>query len=351
MAKVLITGASGFVGWHLIQASLARGDEVTGLVRKTSRVDRLRPLDVDLVYGDVTDPESLRSAVVGKDVVYHLAACLRTLHPRQYYEVNEQGMANVARACSQQENPPVLVIVSSLAAAGTSPDGCPLRETCTDRPISHYGRSKRAGELAARQYADRVPITVVRSSGVFGEADLGCLEIFRPIARTWTHLAPVWPTLRLSFIYVKDLVQLMILAVQRGGRLPPSGDLPSVGHEAAPPNGRAGPGQGIYFAANDEQLDYGQLGRMMSTALGHRRVLVFPMPSPIVWTVAAVNELLARIIRRPFKLNFDKAREATAGCWLCSSQKAAEELGFSIRTSMAEQLRQTANWYREQGWL
>lgn len=339
MAKVLVTGASGFVGWHLIEALLARGDEVTALVRKTSRVGRLRPLGVALVQGDVADPQSLDRAVVGADEVYHLAGCLRTLHPREYYEVNQQGMANVARACSQEAKPPVLVITSSLAAAGPSPDGRPLTEGCADRPISHYGRSKLAGEMAAGQYADRVPITIVRASGVFGEADPGCLEMFRPIARTWTHLAPVWPTLTVSFIYVKDLVHLMILAAGRGSRLP------------APAAETAGPGQGIYFAASDERPDYGELGRMMSRSLGRRRVLVLPTPSHVVWAVAAVNELLGQIIRRPLKFNLDKAREATAGCWLCSSQKAVEELGFSIEVPMADRLRQTAQWYRDEGWL
>jgi uncharacterized protein YbjT (DUF2867 family) len=73
MARVLVTGASGFIGFHLVDAPMARGDEVTALVRTTSNVGRIQPLGVRLAYGDVTDPKSLPAAVAGHWIVYHLA--------------------------------------------------------------------------------------------------------------------------------------------------------------------------------------------------------------------------------------------------------------------------------------
>ena len=117
MAKVLVTGGSGFIGTHLVAALAARGDEVTCLVRKSSRMAP-SARGARLLLGDVTDRESVAAAVAGQAIVYHLAGCTQALAPRHFYRVNQHGVANVARVCAGQTTPPVLVSVSSLAAAG-----------------------------------------------------------------------------------------------------------------------------------------------------------------------------------------------------------------------------------------
>jgi nucleoside-diphosphate-sugar epimerase len=89
---------------------------------------------------------------------------------------------------------------------------------------------------------------------------------------------------------------------------------------------------------------------MVAEALG-RRVKVLPAPPPLIWGVAAMGELVGKIARRPPVLNLDKAREIAAGDWLCSAQAAAEQLGFRPAAPLNERLRQTADWYRREGWL
>lgn len=338
MARVLVTGASGFIGSHLCEVLAERGDEVSCLVRSSSRTEHLGALGLRLVTGDVIDLDSLRPAVAGQEVVYHLAAQLRALRARRFYEVNQQGMANMAQACAELTSPPVLVLVTSLAAVGPSPDGQPLTEDCPSRPISHYGRSKRAGELAAARYAAQVPMTIVRPGIVFGQRDRGCLPMFRSIAWFRVHLVPVLPTLGASVIHARDLVELLLLAAQRGQRLPPEG-------AAAPP------GQGYYFAACEEHPTYFRLGRLIGEALGCRRFLILPAPRAAVRVAGAANELLGQVLRSPLALNLDKSREATAGCWFGSAQKAREQLGFQVAKPLLERLRETAEWYHQQGWL
>ena len=339
MARVLVTGASGFVGTHLVEILASRGDEITCLVRKSSRVGLLRRLGARLVAGDVADRESLSPAVAGQQVVYHLAGCTQALQPRQFYRVNRWGAANIAQACAGQTTPPVLVVVSSLAAAGPAIDGRPKTEADRAEPVSHYGHSKRAGERAVEAFADRVPITIVRPPIVLGEHDRMGFSLFHSIARFGVHLTPSTAYPRFSLIHADDLSRLLILAAERGRRLPHSGQ-----------RGMHGP-DGYYFAACEESPFYSELGRMISKALGRRWVMVIPTASPVVWTVAMAGEFVSRVRHSPLFMNVDKAREITAGSWLCTARRAAEQLEFKVGAPLFERLRQTADWYRREKWL
>jgi nucleoside-diphosphate-sugar epimerase len=338
MAKVLVTGASGFIGTHMVDALLARGDEVTCLVRKSSKVGRLKTLGVRLVEGDVTDAESLPAAVAGQDVVYHMAGCLFALKNRQFFEVNRRGVIHIAQACAGRPTPPVMVYVSSQAAAGPAVDGHARVESDPPMPVSHYGRSKRSGEHVAESFAERVPITIVRPPIVLGEGDHNALPLFRSVIWLGVHIAPDIKSQRFSLIHVDDLVSLLILAAERGRRLPPLGQ------------GNDSTSSGYYFAACDQDPTYADLGRLIGESVG-RRVLVIPAAVPMVRTVAAVGEMFSHISHSPLFMNLDKAREIVAGSWICSADAAREQLGFKVGAPLIERLRQTAEWYRQEGWI
>ena len=121
MPKVLVTGATGYIGEHLARSRLAHGDFVRCLVRKSSRTDQLESLGVELSQGDVNDADSMRRAVQGCQVVYHLAGKTAAMKRQELYRANSRGTYQFAQACAQQTTPPVLIVVSSLAAAGTAP--------------------------------------------------------------------------------------------------------------------------------------------------------------------------------------------------------------------------------------
>jgi nucleoside-diphosphate-sugar epimerase len=364
MARVLVTGASGFIGFHLTEALAARGDEVTCLVRRSSQVERLRPLGVRLAYGDVTDAASVLTAVRGQQTVYHVAGCIVSVRTADFYRANTLGPQNVAVACAAQTTPPVLVQVSSLAAAGPACHG--RMRTEADRPIqvSHYGRSKRAGERAAERFADRVPITVVRPPIVIGEADRLGLEMFRMIDRFGLHLVPGLARYHYSIIHAADLVNLLLLAAERGRRLQPAAQnghaapldvgrslTPSCLGRSETPSYNTMRTPGYYFAAGHEHPAYADLGRMIAAALGRRRVLLLPTSRPVMWAVAAGTHLLMKIRQQPLYFNLDKFEEASAGSWLCSPQAAEDELGFRVDVPLSERIRQTAEWYRREKWL
>ncbi len=336
-----MTGASGFIGVHLVSSLVERGDDVTCLVRRTSNVEWLKPYSPRFVYGDVTAPDGLNEAVRGKDVVYHLAGCTMATRRRVYFDVNQTGVRNIASACATQTTPPVLMSVSSLAAVGPTRDGAPLCEAERPRPVSHYGRSKRAGELEAEALSDRVPISVVRPPIVLGEYDRMGLQMFWGMKRFHVHVVPSLARYRYSLIHARDLANLFILAAERGKRLP-SSHLGGTG-------GR--PGQGYYFAACEYDPLYGELGDMVATALGRKRALCIHLAVPIVWAASFCVEASSQIQRRPMYLLLDKTREITAGAWICSAKAAADDLGFRVGASIQDRLNATAEWYLKEGWL
>ncbi len=337
MATVLVTGATGFIGGHLTRALVERGHRVRCVVRPTSRLDSLQGLDVELVQADLLDRDGLRRVARGMDWVFHLAAVTSALRRAVFMEVNEGGCARMAEACAAQPQPPVLVLVSSIAAAGPTGRGQIKTECTVPNPVSDYGRSKRAGELAVARYAHAVPTTVVRPGIVFGAGGRELLPMFRCVARLRIHVVAGLSSPPLSVIHVSDLVELLIRAAERGMRL------------ASPP--RCGDARGYYFACRDEHPNYFEFGRMLHQALGNRHTAFVHLPEPCAWIAGCVGECLGRMRGRSLSLNIDKIREAVAESWACSGEAARRELGFTPRRTLLEQLRDTADWYRGHGWL
>ena len=289
--------------------------------------------------GDTRDKESLRQAVRDQDVVFHLAGAINAPDWKTYHEINAAGTFNLVEACLE-ENPGLgrFVHVSSISAAGPSPRGTALREEDECRPVSDYGRSKRAAELAAEVWCDRVPTTVIRPGIVFGPWDRLLLPMFRSIDRLGIHPIPTFAPPPLSLLHVQDLVEVLVRAAERGTRL-------------VQQSRGASPGAGYYFACSGQHLTYPELGRMVAQALGRRHVLLLHLVEPLPWLVAGVTELFARLSRQPVIVNVDKMRESIQPSWAASPQAIRQQLGFSEACSLDQRLRQTVDWYREHRWV
>ncbi len=272
--------------------------------------------------------------------------------------MNIEGSRNLLTACAAEPNPPVVVLVSSLAAAGPSVDEQPRNEADEPAPVSRYGRSKRAAEIAAHAFADHVPITIVRPPLVFGQGDVSVLALMRPIRRFGVHLVPGFVDRRLSVIHATDLATALIAAARDGRRLAreqASGfGLQASGNQMHEDGSLKSEArslfQGYYHVASDEQPTYAELGCRISLALG-RGALVLRTPEWVAWAAAGISEVAARLRRRPHVFNWDKAREATAGSWTCSSSRAKEELDWSCAADLDARLAETIAWYRRRGWL
>lgn len=337
MANVLVTGASGFIGLHLVEALLRRGHRVRCLVRGASMVTALRELDVDLVPGEYDQPRTLEAAAKGAEVVYHLAGITRAFGTQKFFQINGEGTARLAAACATQAEPPRLIIVSSVAAAGPIPRGQVRVEADPPAPVSYYGRSKLAGELAAGRLAANLPLTIIRPGVVFGPRDRAFLKILKTIRQFWLHPSPGFFPPALSYLHVEDLVDLLLRVMDSGSCVPTD------------PQGN--PGQGRYFAVAAEYPTYAQLGRIVRKMLSRPIAPVLPVAAPIAWCVGAASECISRLRGQPEELSIDKIREALATSWACSGEAARRDLNFVPAKGLNERLKETIHWYIKAGWL
>lgn len=336
--RCLVTGATGFIGLHLVPSLVAAGHEVTCLVRRTSNVEALKSPAVQFVTGDVDSGAGLAAAVAGQQAIFHLAGSIRGLRRDDFFRTNCHGVRHVVEAATRQSSPPVVVVASSIAAAGPSQGERPLEPGDPARPVSYYGESKLAGEQEARRFAADVPISVIRAPIVFGPGDRVSFEWFRSVAKFRLHFVPGFSAARFSLVHVDDAVQGFIAAAERGRRLSPTHDAPTLG-------------EGCYYVAADETPTYGEIGRHIAASLGVTRYGTVRTPIVALRLAAFAGECLGRITRKPPFLGLGKVREAAAGSWVCATQSARDELGFAPATPLNERFATTAAWYRKHGWL
>lgn len=333
----LVTGASGFVGHHLVHALVEQGKRVRCLVRPTSETSHLPVNRVELRVGDMLDTASLIEATEGVSTVYHCAGNIDATNRRKLYSVNIDGTRNIAWACASQPSPPILVLVSSQEAGGPELDGQPRTEQDPAEPVTHYGRSKLLAEEAAVEFASEVPITIVRASGVFGEYDKETLNVFKAFQIGGVGLYPLPGAnhLQLSLIHAHELAGFLILTGDQGERYLPGSPR----------------GTGVYYCAYDVYPTFAELIEMAARALQYERIRIIEVPIGAIWIAGALAEFWARVSGRPAGiLNLDKARAAAAGSWICSPRKSIE-LGFSPEKELPERIQQTAWWYRDNDWL
>jgi nucleoside-diphosphate-sugar epimerase len=325
--NVLVTGGTGFVGSHLVESLLQRGCTVTCLVRDPARLRWLSGLKVRLVQGDCSLPGSLVSAVKDVSIVFHAAGLTKARRAREYYEVNQLGTRNILEACAGN-NPDIskFILVSSLAAAGPSGDGTPVKDTDSPRPVSDYGKSKLLAEEEAMRYQDRFPVVILRPSAVYGPRDADMFELFRWAARgLWVELAGGDRFINPCF--VKDLVSALLLAAEK----------------------RTASGS-IYFVAEDRPYSWSEFREALLSS-GGVKARTIKIPYWAAYLMGRASEFGSVFTSRPALTNRQKVREAVQRYWTCDLTKIESELGFRAAFPLEKGLRLTWEWYRKQGWI
>ena len=324
MRPVLVTGAAGFIGSHLVDALLARGIPVRALVRPETDRTWLDSSRVTFALGDVGDPaglEDLVRAADGCEAVYHVAGITQARTKGAFQRINADGAGRVAQAAARG-GLSKMILVSSLAAGGPAP-GPPRSESDPDRPVGAYGLSKGEGE---RQASEAFPYVVtLRPPAVYGPRDKAFVLLFRLALRGVLPL-PGGELQKLSFVHAHDLAQALVLAGEQ-----------------------AEAGARFYVASGPPVLS-GELADRIGEAVG-RKPLRFGVPSVMLKAAVGCAEAWARATGRPVRLTRERIADWTEPDWTVDDSRLRATLGYAPRFDIAQGIAETAAWYRSAGWI
>ncbi|MCC6556546.1 MAG: NAD-dependent epimerase/dehydratase family protein [Polyangiaceae bacterium] len=327
--RVLVPGASGFLGSHVAVQLAGEGHPVVALVRRSSNTKFLSTLSrVELAYGAVEDAESVRRAMARADAVVHSAGLVKARDEEEFFKINTEGTRNLLAAA--KEVAPGLrrfVFVSSLAAVGPSKDGRPVAGDAQPEPVTHYGRSKLEAEQAVMAEKDALPVVVLRPPMIYGPRDSESFAFFQQVSRRFLPMLGDG-TNTLSVIYATDAASACVRAIH-----------------AEVPSGRA------YFIDDGEVYVWRDMLGDIERALETRALVRAGLPFFLLRGAAAASETLGKLTGKAVMLTRDKVNELAAPHWVCDSSEARRELGWEPRVKWAEGARRAVAWYREHKWL
>lgn len=330
--RILVTGASGFIGSGLVAALAANGHEVCALMRPTASSEFLKDIAFTRLSGDILNPDSLVRACQNIDVIFHLAGLTAARNREEFFRFNAEGTKNLANAAIKT-GVKRMIYVSSMAAGGPSVGLSPKTENETNHPVSMYGESKLRGELYLDELKDQLPFIVVRPPLVYGPRDKNIFLFFKTIQKQWMPLMPSrTPTGHkyYSAIHVDDLIQILIKSLDAPDSVFASGER---------------------FNSSDGQI-YTQerIFSLIAEELQVKPIRV-KVPGFLVAALASGGTLLGKMMNKNLPLNKDKLNELNPDYWIVSSQKAFDQFHFKPKYTMESGIPQTVAWYKIHGWL
>ncbi len=326
--KVLITGASGFVGYHLIEEALKAGLEVYAAVRAGSEVSHLSEFNIKYVHLNYSDVHSLKQSLEEQQYNYiiHAAGTTKAKTEADYNLVNADYSRNLAIAALESNiKLEKFVFVSSLAALGPLKDlSVQIQDNTPPHPVTNYGASK----MLAEQYLatlTNLPLVTIRPTAVYGPREKDLFILFNSINKGLEpHIGRFKQ--QLSFVYVKDLVKVIIQALT----------VPVV-HQA-------------YNISDGAVYDRYALAVFTKKAL-NRKTFKFHLPVSMVALLASAMDIFYANSKNTPTLNKEKMAELTAVNWACDIKNAHTDLAYSPEYNLEKGVMQTIKWYKLKNWL
>jgi nucleoside-diphosphate-sugar epimerase len=326
--RVLITGATGFVGYHLIKAALANGLEVYANIRNSATADHLKDLEINYVDLDFESIYLLKENIEEKkyDYIVHAAAVTKAKSLSDYNKINATYTRNLAVAASKStHNIQKFIFISSLAALGPlKQKNERLTEKSASNPVTQYGISKALAETYLAQVTN-LPLIIFRPTAVYGPREKDIFILIKTI-KAGLELYIGKQEQELSFIYATDLADVIIKAL------------------ASDVVGKA------YNISDGAVYNRSSLANYVSKALGKKTVMV-NVPVPLIKGLAWGMERLYGVFNKIPALNVDKIKELTALNWGCDIKNIQNDFGFVPQFGLEQGVNETINWYRKNNWL
>jgi nucleoside-diphosphate-sugar epimerase len=336
MKKILITGASGFIGGFLVAEALGRGYETWAGVRTSSNLSRLndpRIRFIDLKYGD---KDILAAQLAGFaaehgawDYIIHNAGLTKALNREDFFRVNAGYTRNLIEALADAGcKPQKFLLMSSLSSYGRGNEQtfAPIRRDDPQLPDSIYGKSKLEAECIVRSQAC-FPYVILRPTGVYGPGEKDYFMEIKSIQSGFDFTAGLSPQ-HISFVYVKDLAKAALLA---------------AGNEAIV--------NAQYFVSDGGTYTDTEFARLIQAVLGKKRLLRIRIPMGIVYIACLCSEWLGKLSGKSMTLNRDKYCILRGRNWVCDTAPLWKDLNAAPAYGLRRGLEECIEWYRREGWL
>ena len=328
--KILITGASGFIGSFIVEDALKRGFETWAAVRKSSSREYLQDERIRFIELNLSSKAQLVEQLRDKafDYVVHAAGVTKCLNKADFHRINTEGTKNLVEALLEVKMPlKRFVFVSSLSVFGAIKEKLPydeIRESDTPQPNTAYGKSK----LEAEQYlaSTTLPYIILRPTGVYGPKEKDYFIMAKSI-KQHTDFAVGYQRQDITFVYVTDVVQAVFLALEKGE------------------NGRK------FFLSDGEVYQSTTFSDLIHEALGRPWWLRITAPVWVLRIITFFGEYVGRMTGKVTALNNDKFNILKQRNWRCDIEPARRELGFEPKVKLAEGVKTTIKWYQDHGWL
>lgn len=331
--KILITGATGFIGSFIVEEALSRGFEVWAAVRRTSSRKYLQEPGINFIELDFGSEERLKEQLSGHcfDYVVHAAGVTKCLHSEDFFRTNTDGTKNLVNALRSLAMPlKRFVFVSSLSILGAIHEDMPYKDITdsdTPRPNTAYGRSKLQAEEFLRSLTG-FPFVILRPTGVYGPREKDYFLMAKSI-KQHVDFAVGYKRQDITFIFVKDVVQAVFLALSADPKV----------------CGRS------YILSDGNVYNSRTFSNLIQKDLGVKFVLRIVAPIWFLKVVSTVGECIAHITGKISALNKDKYHIMKQRNWRCDISPAKEELGFNPEYNLEQGTEITMKWYKDNKWL
>lgn len=330
--KILITGASGFIGSFIVEEALKKGFDTWAAVRKSSSKEYLKDERINFIELNLSSKAQLIEQLRGHDFDYvvHAAGVTKCLNKQDFHRINTEGTKNLIDAILELQMPlKRFVFVSSLSVFGAIKEQQPydeIRETDIPQPNTEYGRSKLAAEKYLESLGSRVPYIILRPTGVYGPREKDYFMMAKSI-KQHSDFAVGYKRQDITFVYVSDVVQAIFLALDKGE------------------NGRK------YFLSDGEVYQSTTFSDLIHEELGRPWWIRITASVWVLRIITFCGEYIGKMTGKVTALNNDKFNILRQRNWRCDIQPAIDELGYKPTVKLAEGVRRSIKWYKEQGWL
>lgn len=330
MKKILITGASGFIGSFLVDEALNRNYEVYAGIRKTSNREYLVDSRIKFIELNFSEIELLSkeiSAAPYFDFVIHNAGITKATKTEDYFTTNYQYTKNIIDVLIDLKRvPEKFIYMSSLAAYGPGSPTLlyPVKASDTPRPLTSYGKSKLKSEKFIATLSN-FPHIIIRPTAVYGPREKDLLTVFKLINKN-IELFVGFKKQHLTFVYVKDLVKAVFQATES--------DHVNKG----------------YFVSDGYVYDGKILGNIIKEELGKKTIRI-NLPTKLVRWIAMINESTKYITKKQPVLNLDKINELASTNWKCDIKPLVDESNYNPTYNLTQGIHETIKWYKEFKWL